>query len=177
MWIQKLLPDLKDKQASNCETGRGKSPAQLLLHTAHTHTHNDERLCMDVHWQWQCEPHWYVWLLFSVFVLFFHTHTHAERKTNRNIFPFFAKNAQCQLAALNPVHWVHRDVFIYVQWPSLRVYFIVPQVLLNGTKWYQLRVSSWNIFKELLKAILTKFEENTKAERNHTFDLVAPCAT
>ena len=42
MWFQKLLPDLKDKQASNCETGRGKSPAQLLLHT-HTHTHSDER--------------------------------------------------------------------------------------------------------------------------------------
>lgn len=42
IWFQKLLPDLKDKQASNCETGRGKRPAQLLLHT-HTLTHTQTR--------------------------------------------------------------------------------------------------------------------------------------
>lgn len=85
MWFQKPVPDLKDKQASNCETGRVKSPARLLLHTntlTHTHTH---RVMKDVHGWPLTRTVWTPLVCLPlVIALFTHTHTHAERDTNRN---------------------------------------------------------------------------------------------
>ena len=94
MWFQKLLPDLKDKQASNCETGRGKSPAQLLLHT-HTHTHI---VMKDVH---GCPLTVAVWtpLVCLTLVLcthlhtYTHTHTFVQRETNGKKFLFLKERA------------------------------------------------------------------------------------
>lgn len=85
MWFQNPVPDLKDKQASNCETGRVKSPAWLLLHTnTLTYTHAGWwKMCMDGHWRGQCEPHWYACLLL---LLSLHTYVQPDRDTNRNKF-------------------------------------------------------------------------------------------
>ena len=107
IWFQKLLPDLKDKQASNCETGRGKRPAQLLLHThtlthTQTRTHSGMKDVMSI----DNDNGNLTGMFNSGYRSLSHLHTHACVETERQmeINSFSSKSIYCHLAALGPVH-------------------------------------------------------------------------
>lgn len=84
-WSQKLLPDLKDKQASNCETGRGgKSSSAIVTHT-HIHTGSHKGCAWMPIGDGAVEPRQCIWLLLS---LSLHTGVPAETLTKKRKYSF-----------------------------------------------------------------------------------------
>lgn len=142
MWFQKLLPNLKDKQASNCEDGRGKSQAQLLLHT--------QRAMKDVH---ACPLAMTVWtppvctILHPFLSLSLSLHTGVERNRQIEINSFFINNSQCQVAALIAIHWVSkRNAYLCPGTVITMCFILPPGVLLNVTKYFCLSSSEQRLF-------------------------------